>query len=74
MPVPQLQGPDEALVRVSLAAICGSDLHPYLGREAGLEVGTTMGHEFVGHIVQARQPLHELAPLVKLACSSHILP
>ncbi len=52
VPVPQIQGAGEALVRVSLAAICGSDLHVYAGREEGLQHGTTMGHEFVGHVVQ----------------------
>ena len=41
-------------MKVSLAGLCGSDLHPYEGREVGLDEGTTMGHELVGHIVQAR--------------------
>jgi len=26
---PSVQGPDEALVRVTIGAICGSDLHLY---------------------------------------------
>jgi NADPH:quinone reductase-like Zn-dependent oxidoreductase len=56
VPVPQIQGAGEALVRVSLAAICGSDLHVYAGREEGLQHGTTMGHEFVGHVVQVPLP------------------
>lgn len=41
----------DAIVRVSLAGLCGSDLHPYFGRETGLDVGTVMGHEFVGTVV-----------------------
>ena len=63
VPVPQIQGAGEALVRVSLAAICGSDLHVYAGREEGLQHGTTMGHEFVGHVVQVPlQPEWRAAP------------
>jgi len=50
-PDPVLLAPSDAVVRVSVAGICGSDLHPYFGREAGLDVGTVMGHEFLGEIV-----------------------
>lgn len=41
----------DAIVEVDAAGICGSDLHPYLGRERGLDRGTIMGHEFVGRVV-----------------------
>lgn len=53
VPVPQLEAAGDALVRVDLCAVCGSDLHPYHCREEGLEEGTVMGHEFVGHVVAA---------------------
>jgi len=52
IPAAQRTAPTDVLVRVRLAAICGSDLHPYLGREAGLDVGTVMGHEFLGDVVE----------------------
>ena len=45
--------PTDAVVAVSVAGLCGSDLHPYFGREAGLDSGTVMGHEFVGRVVAA---------------------
>ncbi len=48
--MPSLLQPGDAIVRVELAGLCGSDLHPFFGREAGLDVGTVMGHEFVGKI------------------------
>ncbi len=51
VPDPSLQLPTDALVRVSLTAICGSDMHAYHERERGLDHGTVMGHEFVGEIV-----------------------
>jgi threonine dehydrogenase-like Zn-dependent dehydrogenase len=41
----------DVIVAVDTAGICGSDLHPYLGRERGLDRGTIMGHEFVGRVV-----------------------
>ncbi len=50
LPMPGLLQPRDAIVRVELAGLCGSDLHPFFGREQGLDVGTVMGHEFVGHI------------------------
>ncbi|MCI0604331.1 alcohol dehydrogenase catalytic domain-containing protein [bacterium] len=47
-PDPVLQDPQDALVRVTLAGICGSDLHIVQGRDPGIRMGTIMGHEFVG--------------------------
>jgi len=43
--------PTDALVRVTLACICGSDLWPYK-KMAPAETGNRMGHEFIG-IVEA---------------------
>ncbi len=51
VPDPRVEAPTDALVQVRAAGICGSDLHPYHGREVGLDVGTVMGHEFVGDVV-----------------------
>jgi threonine dehydrogenase-like Zn-dependent dehydrogenase len=47
---PVIINPGDAIVKISLAGICGSDLHVYHGRETGLDNGTVMGHEFVGII------------------------
>ena len=49
---PEILQPSDAIVQVSLSGICGSDLHVYHGREAGLDNGTVMGHEFVGTVVE----------------------
>ncbi|MBW2367711.1 MAG: zinc-binding dehydrogenase [Deltaproteobacteria bacterium] len=40
-------GPEEALVKVAVCGICGSDIHAY---KSGLlfPIGTIMGHEFTG--------------------------
>src|SRR5262245_24969768 len=46
-PLPQLQGPDELLVRTAACGICSGDLMPwYLARK----VGTVLGHEVVGWV------------------------
>jgi len=51
VPDPALVAPTDAIVRVRLSAICGSDLHVWHGREVGLDPGTVMGHEFLGEVV-----------------------
>ena len=45
---PRVEHPNDAIVRVTLAAICGSDLHLYHGLMPDTRVGQTFGHEFVG--------------------------
>jgi 2-desacetyl-2-hydroxyethyl bacteriochlorophyllide A dehydrogenase len=48
---PVIQAPDGALLRVTAASICGSDLHLFHGR-LPVAPGLIIGHEFVG-IVEA---------------------
>ncbi len=52
VPDPTLVASTDVIVKVQLAAICGSDLHVYHGRETGLDDGTIMGHEFTGEIAE----------------------
>ena len=47
-PDPQIEHPGDAIVRVTRACICGSDLHLYHGLVPDTRVGQTFGHEFVG--------------------------
>lgn len=51
VPDARLIEPTDALVRVTRAAICGSDLWPYKQMEHS-EIGRRMGHEFIG-VVEA---------------------
>ncbi|KAJ3255582.1 hypothetical protein HDU77_003584 [Chytriomyces hyalinus] len=46
--------PGEAIVKVALAGLCGSDLHVYRGSEPVPPGVVTMGHEFVGTVVAYR--------------------
>ncbi|MFM8999242.1 MAG: alcohol dehydrogenase catalytic domain-containing protein [Actinomycetota bacterium] len=48
---PAIEDPRDAIVRVTLAAICGSDLHFFHGK-APMDPGETIGHEAVG-VVEA---------------------
>lgn len=50
--VPKIQHPDDVIVKVTTAAICGSDLHMYQGRTAA-EAGLVFGHENMGVVIDA---------------------
>lgn len=51
VPDPTIEQPTDAIVRVTLAAICGSDLHIYNAGEAfGFAPGSRLGHEFIGTV------------------------
>lgn len=47
-PIPEIQHPNDAIVRVTRSCICGSDLHLYHGMVPDTRVGSTFGHEFIG--------------------------
>ena len=65
---PRIVEPTDAIVRIELAAVCGSDLHVYHGRERGLDSGTVMGHEFVGEVVERGPGAASLAVGTKVFC------
>lgn len=47
-PDPRIEHDEDVILRVTKAAICGSDLHLYRGLVADTRVGHTFGHEFTG--------------------------
>ncbi len=47
VPDPRLEQPRDAIVRITSAAVCGTDLHIYEGRTAA-EPGCILGHEPLG--------------------------
>jgi threonine dehydrogenase-like Zn-dependent dehydrogenase len=59
-PMPQIEHPNDAIVRVTLAAICGSDLHLYHGMMPDLRVGHTFGHEFIGVVEEIGSSVENL--------------
>jgi threonine dehydrogenase-like Zn-dependent dehydrogenase len=56
--IPAIEHPNDAIVKVQLAAICGSDLHLYHGLMPDTRIGHTFGHEFIGVV-------HEVGPSVQ---------
>ena len=48
VPEPHVQEPTDAVVRITTAAICGTDLHFIRGTVPGMRPGEIIGHESVG--------------------------
>ena len=59
-PDPELQAPDDAIVRIEATGVCGSDLHIFHGRVA-IEPGFTIGHEYVGTVLAAGDAVSSVA-------------
>jgi threonine dehydrogenase-like Zn-dependent dehydrogenase len=51
VPDPRILNPRDAIVKVTKAAICGSDVHLYDGFVPGMMRGDILGHEFMGEVV-----------------------
>jgi len=60
--IPAIEHPNDAIIRVTLAAICGSDLHLYHGMMPDTRVGTTVGHEFIGVVERVGPSVERLSP------------
>lgn len=52
LPIPPLVHPDDVLVRVRAAGVCGSDLHGYTGQSGRRHPPLVMGHEVTGEVVE----------------------
>lgn len=50
--VPQIMAPDDAIIRVTLATPCTSDIHILEGHMPFVKGPITLGHEFCGEIVE----------------------
>lgn len=48
---PQILNPHDAIIKVTSAAICGSDLHIYNGTIPTMQKGDILGHETMGEVV-----------------------
>src|ERR1041385_4597854 len=52
VPDPEIVNPRDAIIKTSLTAICGSDLHLYDGVIPMMKKGDILGHEFMGEVVE----------------------
>ena len=60
VPIPQI-GPNDVLIKVRKTAICGTDVHIYNWdewSENNVPVPMTIGHEFMGEIVEIGEEVH----------------
>src|SRR4028118_973344 len=66
-PMPRIEHPRDAIVKITRSCICGSDLHLYHGMVPDTRVGQTFGHEFCGIV-------EEVGPEVEnLKAGDHVL-
>jgi threonine dehydrogenase-like Zn-dependent dehydrogenase len=52
VPDPKILNPRDAIIKVTLTAICGSDLHLLDGFIPTMHAGDILGHEFMGEVVE----------------------
>ncbi|HLM42225.1 MAG TPA: zinc-dependent alcohol dehydrogenase [Myxococcaceae bacterium] len=71
-PDPIIEHPNDAIVRVTRAAICGSDLHLLHGLVSDTRVGCTFGHEFVGVVEEVGPSVRHLRPGDRVAVPFNI--
>ena len=60
VPDPKILNQQDAIVRITSTAICGSDLHLYNGFVPTMEQGDIVGHEFMGEVVETGRDVHKL--------------
>lgn len=61
VPKPEIRDSHEALVRITLGAVCGSDLHIYHGN-VPFSAGEPIGHEFVGVVEEIGSDVNRFRP------------
>ena len=57
---PTIEAPSDAIIRVSAACVCGSDLWPYRGVEEAHD--RRMGHEYVGVVEEVGEDVRTVKP------------
>ena len=52
VPEPKILNPRDAIIKTTLTAICGSDLHLLHGYVPSMKQGDILGHEFMGEVLE----------------------
>jgi alcohol dehydrogenase len=60
VPRPTIVDSTDAMVRVTHAGICGTDLHAVRGDFPGMVPGAIVGHEFVGEVVEVGRAVQRI--------------
>src|SRR6185312_7953483 len=61
-PDPQIEDANDAIVRITSTALCGSDLHLFDGFVPTMEDGDITGHEPMGEVVEVGRGVTKLKP------------
>lgn len=65
VPAPEIKAPDDVLVKIAAAGVCGSDIHYYKTGRIGSQVVQypfTVGHECAGIVVKTGAAVKRVAP------------
>jgi threonine dehydrogenase-like Zn-dependent dehydrogenase len=60
VPDPKIKDPNDAIVRLTASAICGTDLHMVRGTVIGMKSGRILGHEGVGIVEEVGNKVRSL--------------
>ena len=69
-------GPNDVLIQVLKTGICGTDVHIYnwdAWAQATIPVPMTVGHEFVGKIVESGSSVHDFKPGMIVSGEGHVV-
>ncbi len=62
VPEPKIKTPDDAIVRITASAICGTDLHFIRGTVPGMKKGRILGHEALGIVEEVGKNVRNFRP------------
>lgn len=62
LPVPELKRPDDVLIEIRAAGVCGSDLHGYTGATGRRTPPLVMGHEATGRVSRVGEGVTDVKP------------
>uniref|UniRef100_Q022X1 Alcohol dehydrogenase GroES domain protein n=1 Tax=Solibacter usitatus (strain Ellin6076) TaxID=234267 RepID=Q022X1_SOLUE len=60
VPDPKILNSQDAIVKITSTAICGSDLHLYNGFVPSMQDGDIVGHEFMGEVMEVGKDVGKL--------------
>ena len=61
-PMPEIKEPNQVLVKVHAAGICGSDVHVYHGSNPYAKYPVVLGHEGSGEVIAVGEDVTDLKP------------
>lgn len=59
VPEPKIEKPTDAIIRIAVTCVCGSDLWPYRGMQPG-DAPTRMGHEYCGWVEEVGSEVNQI--------------